>query len=215
MPRFSNKINWETDKVSFYKFVCKDVDILYTYIGHTTNFATRKSQHKSVCSNSKTKNYNFPIYLFIREHGGWCNWNMVQIHSQICKDALHAKQIEQELIDKERFKLNNNKSYTGITLEEYQKQYRKTQANKKLFLKPVLQIMPSFECDEKYADENWRCSIAANEICISFQDEDDETILVTESDANEEPAVFTDKEMNIYRKINAYKRRQLRLKKQP
>lgn len=127
MPRVSNKINYEKDEVSFYKFVCKDADILYSYVGHTTNFASRKSTHKAKCININNKPYNIPLYVFMREHGGWFNWDMVQTHSQICKDALHARQIEQEQIELQQFKLNVVKAYSGVELitncSNYSSQY--------------------------------------------------------------------------------------------
>ena len=97
MPK--REINWETTEVSFYKFVCKDPDILYSYVGHTISFRHRKWQHKTVCNNPNDKHYNIPLYVFIREHKGWENWDMIQIHSQFCKNALHAKQIEQKYIE--------------------------------------------------------------------------------------------------------------------
>ena len=123
MPK--NAINWETTEVSFYKFVCKDASILYSYVGHTTSFLKRKGQHKGDCNNSKKKPYNLPLYVYIREHGGVENWTMVQIHSQICKNSLEARQIEQELIEQQQFKLNLNRAF--ITEEErniYRAEYR-------------------------------------------------------------------------------------------
>ena len=40
----------------FYKIVCKDVSIKECYVGHTTDFTKRKSQHKHLCygENDKT-----------------------------------------------------------------------------------------------------------------------------------------------------------------
>lgn len=128
MPKVSNKINWETTEVSFYKFVCKDPNILYSYVGHTTNYSSRKNSHKSDCNNSISTRYNFPLYVFMREQGGWNNWSMVQIHSQICTNSLEARQIEQELLEKQQFKLNAYKAYQSeeqhkIYEEEYKKKY--------------------------------------------------------------------------------------------
>lgn len=127
MPKIA--INWETASVSFYKFVCKDPSILYSYVGHTTSFSRRKSQHKSSCANQKDKAHNFPLYVFIRENGNWINWDMVQIKSQICKDSLHARQIEQELLEQQHFKLNAMKAYVSIEQTiirhtEYRKQHK-------------------------------------------------------------------------------------------
>ena len=112
MPKIA--INWETTTVSFYKFVCKDPSILYSYVGHTTNFSKRKGTHKKCCTNSEDKSYNLPIYVFIRQNGGWSNWDMVQTHSQICKDNLEARQIEQELLEQQQLKLNTNNAYLSL-----------------------------------------------------------------------------------------------------
>ena len=40
----SKAINY--DNTHLYKIVCKDLDITDMYIGHTTDFASRKSRHK-------------------------------------------------------------------------------------------------------------------------------------------------------------------------
>lgn len=105
------KINWETDAITFYKFVCKDATILYTYAGHTTSFRHRKTGHKTACNNPTDRAYNLPLYQFIRTNGGWSNWNMRVIKTQICKDKLEARQIETELIDEQAFKLNAYRAY--------------------------------------------------------------------------------------------------------
>jgi len=120
MPKVSNKINYETNYVSFYKFVCKDNDISFTYVGHTTNFACRKSCHKHDCNNINRKSYNINLYVFIREHGGFDNWNMIEIHKQLCNDKRDAERIEQELLEQQEYKLNTIRAF--ITEEEKQQQ---------------------------------------------------------------------------------------------
>ena len=64
-----------------YKLCCKDPSITDIYIGSTTRFARRKSQHKSICNNTDTNNqsYNFYVYQFIRENNGFSNWDMIEI----------------------------------------------------------------------------------------------------------------------------------------
>jgi hypothetical protein len=64
---------------TIYKLVCSDILITECYVGSTENFIIRKSHHKSICNNVKCKHYNFPVYQFIREHGGWDNWLMVSV----------------------------------------------------------------------------------------------------------------------------------------
>ena len=64
-----------------YKLVCKDLNIKYLYVGSTTNFSNRKNSHKSYVVNEKRKNYNSKIYNFIRDNGGWENWDMILIEN--------------------------------------------------------------------------------------------------------------------------------------
>jgi hypothetical protein len=113
-------INWETTEVSFYKFVCKNPDILFSYVGHTICFRHRKSGHKTDCNNPNRKSHNLPLYKYMREHGGFENWDMIVIHTQICKNKRDAERIETELMEQQQFKLNTNKAFRT---EEQRKEY--------------------------------------------------------------------------------------------
>lgn len=66
---------------------------LMTYIGSTNNLTLRRHRHKSNCTNSNGKNYNVPLYQYIREHGGWENWQMNLIY-----EGEDYKKMEQDLI---------------------------------------------------------------------------------------------------------------------
>jgi len=46
-----------------------------SYIGSTTDFDKRKSHHKDAYNKEKT----YKLYQFIRENGGWDNFDMVKI----------------------------------------------------------------------------------------------------------------------------------------
>ena len=70
MPK--GKIDYS--KTIIYKLCCKDVNITDEYVGGTTNFYGRKGNHKGKCNNSNTR-----VYKFIRENGGWDNWEMIEI----------------------------------------------------------------------------------------------------------------------------------------
>ena len=74
-----------------YKLVCKNLLITKKYVGHTTNFRCRKRTHKSFCNTIGSKNYNNQKYIFIRENGGWDNWDMIQIEIYNCKDGNEAR----------------------------------------------------------------------------------------------------------------------------
>jgi hypothetical protein len=75
MPR--TNINYSN--TSIYKLCCKDIYIIDIYVGHTTDMRRRKWQHKTNCNNEKNKVYNLNVYQFIRNNGGWDNWDMIEI----------------------------------------------------------------------------------------------------------------------------------------
>ena len=75
MPR--TPINYQNTII--YKIVCNDLTITESYVGSTTDFRRRKSQHKSSCNTINNSKYNQKNYIFIRENGGWENWTMLEI----------------------------------------------------------------------------------------------------------------------------------------
>ena len=79
---------------SIYKLCCKDTDIKDIYVGSTTNFKRRKGDHKYNCNNEKSLKHNIYVYQFIRENGGWTNWDMVEICNFSCdnKRELHTEE---------------------------------------------------------------------------------------------------------------------------
>ena len=90
----------------FYKIVCKDTTIKDCYVGHTTDFTKRKSQHKSKCYDENDRHFNIYLYQFIRENEGWENWEMINIETKSCKDSLEAKSIERDFTEKLKATLN-------------------------------------------------------------------------------------------------------------
>jgi len=81
-------------KTIMYKIVCNDLNVKDCYVGQTTGFTRRKSEHKSICSNLSSKHYNLKLYQCIRDNGGWDNWLMILIEYYPCKDSLEAVQRE-------------------------------------------------------------------------------------------------------------------------
>ena len=107
-------------KTIIYK-ISKDDDF---YVGSTTDFATRKSHHKSACNNEKGKEYNLKIYRTIRERGGWNEWQMTPLEEYTdCQNKIQARIREEEWRVKLNASLNMRKAYRNI--QEYQKQYHK------------------------------------------------------------------------------------------
>jgi hypothetical protein len=101
-----------------YKIVCDDITVTNIYVGSTTNFTKRKSQHKSLCNKKDLK-----IYHSINDNGGWDNWSMIEIEKYPCKD-------KRELESRERYwfeLLNANlNSHAPFKTEDEKKEYRKS-----------------------------------------------------------------------------------------
>lgn len=81
-------------KAVLYRIVCCDLEVKDQYVGSTTNFPDRKSHHKGACNSTGNKDHHCYVYRFIREHGGWDNWQMVEIERFHCLDKrqLHTRE---------------------------------------------------------------------------------------------------------------------------
>ena len=91
-------------KIVIYKICCKDKEISDVYVGRTTNFQMRQSQHKIQSKNSKT-NQTF-VYININQMGGWGNWEMVIIEEYPCENSIEANNREQKKKEKEDYLAN-------------------------------------------------------------------------------------------------------------
>jgi len=125
-------------KYTFYQIASLDETIEYMYIGSTIDFIRRRHEHKKNCNNEKNKNYNLPIYKFIRENGNWSNFYIVPIEEAEFETKLQARIHEHQLIEKyklnsintylsEENRINNRKQYRELNKEkikENMKQYR-------------------------------------------------------------------------------------------
>jgi len=82
-----------------YELKCKDLTITNTYIGSTYDMEHRIKEHKSYCYNTKIKKYNYSVYKFIRNNGGFDNWIMEMIIMGDCEDETELRCAEQFYID--------------------------------------------------------------------------------------------------------------------
>jgi hypothetical protein len=126
-------------KTIIYKLMCNDENITDFYIGHTTDFNVRKGGHKSYCNNINKKEYNFKVYKFIRENGGWCNWQMIKIEHYPCNNKKEAEQRERYWVEELKATLNaqipsrDQKEYkeqNADKIKEYKKEYYEQNADK-------------------------------------------------------------------------------------
>ncbi len=104
------KVPMDYTKCCIYKIEHNDDESL-VYVGHTTNFDKRKTQHKSNCKNDNGKHYNFKVYQMIRENGGWEKFLMLEVEKYPCADKREAERRENEVMKELKSSMNTNKSF--------------------------------------------------------------------------------------------------------
>ncbi len=104
-------------KCKFYQLVCKDVTVKECYVGHTTDVKSRRASHKSHCTNEKSNVYNLFVYRFIRDHGGWANWQLIVHETAAMKDKAEAALRERHWLV--HYNATLNTQVPGQTRAEY------------------------------------------------------------------------------------------------
>ena len=99
---------------TIYKICCRDINIPDCYVGHSTELTKRRNQHKTNCNNQNFKAY---VYKFIRDNGGWENWELVKIEDFPCNSFNDALKRERYWI--EALKATLNKTIPLRTDAEY------------------------------------------------------------------------------------------------
>src|SRR5210317_597352 len=101
-----------------YKICCKDNNISDCYVGSTTCLRNRKNRHKTSCNNEKDKDYNYPVYKFIRDNGGFDNWEVIMVEEYPqCKSVEELLKYEREHM--EMLGATLNKVVIGRTHKEW------------------------------------------------------------------------------------------------
>jgi hypothetical protein len=132
---------------TFYIIYCKDENIPDCYVGSTINLDNRKKLHKSDCNNKNSIFFNFRVYKFIRDNGGFDNWifGVLGIHTfDNKKDKLIR---EQYYIDCYDAKLNSYKAIANGKKNKEKVQLR----NKKYYEENKKNILLQHT---KYREEN-------------------------------------------------------------
>ena len=107
-------------KCVIYKIQHKELDELL-YVGSTTHFGNRKTQHKEKCYGVNGKPYNNKLYSTIRDNGGWDAFSMVIVKDFPCDNKRQAEAEEDRIIREFQAGLNTYRAYT--TPEEKQDYY--------------------------------------------------------------------------------------------
>ena len=128
------KLPTDYSKTIIYKILHKeDYDNAYIYIGSTTDFIRRKTKHKSSCNCVTNRDHNDKKYQYIRNNGGWGEWNMIEVEKFPCNDGNEARAREEYWRCQFNSKLNSIRAYTtDVQRLEQMKQYNENNKDKYL-----------------------------------------------------------------------------------
>ena len=121
-----------------YKLVKNDdYDNVNIYIGSTTDFIRRKNKHKSCCNCVTNRDHNNKKYQYIRDNGGWEEWNMIEVEKFPCNDKREAEAREEYWRCHFNSQLNTKRAYRTVEQRkqygiDYQKQFYLDNKGKKL-----------------------------------------------------------------------------------
>jgi hypothetical protein len=137
-------------KTIIYKIYCKDEKIKECYVGHTTNFKQRKIEHKYACCNQNSKSHNSKVYAFIRNNGGFDNWDFVEIEKFPCKSKYEAHM-------RENYWYFNLKADLNTIAPSFDFEKEKIRENKKRVINQLNALFNEIERKterQKYLEEN-------------------------------------------------------------
>jgi len=139
----------EIDKIYDHAFIYMIQINEECYIGSTFNFKRRINEHKGRCYNENGEKYNFKIYKYIRDNGGWKNVTIRIIDVYYLVTKKFKIETEQYYMDYFKPGLNSDRAFIGIESglerKEYGKQYRK---------KSILKIKKYREDNKEKIKEN-------------------------------------------------------------
>lgn len=107
-------------KSVLYKIICRDSEIRELYVGSTINLSDRTKQHKEWCE----KMCEFKVYKFIRDHGGWENWDVVLLENLPCSCKLELSSREYFWIEQLKATLNTACPIARINLKKLQEAWK-------------------------------------------------------------------------------------------
>ncbi len=106
-----------------YRFIYNDITY---YVGSTVNYDKRYGEHKCACNNINGIPYNYPLYAFMRNNGGFEEFTMdiIQYYPD-CESDLELRILEQHYYDIYNPSLNTIRPYLSKEeLAEYQSKYQ-------------------------------------------------------------------------------------------
>ena len=134
-----------------YKLKSNEPNITEFYIGSSVNIKARITKHKTDCNNPNTPAYNYKVYKFIRNNGGFENWEFEIL-------------LEVEVISKEELRLKYERPYQldllpklngrveGRTIEEWREDNREEILEKMKIYNEKHKVEISKKAKERYED---------------------------------------------------------------
>jgi hypothetical protein len=104
------KKSMDYSQTVIYKIVCLDLEVKDLYVGSSTNLVKRRCSHKGHCTNENDDHYETPVYVFIRAHGGWANWQVVLVEEFPCKTDEQRRARERYWMEELNASLNTIRS---------------------------------------------------------------------------------------------------------
>lgn len=208
MPR----IPIDYSKCVMYKIVSRSDDIDYLYIGHTTQFTTRKSSHKVACVNKKGKRYNIKLYQTIRQCGGWDNFKMILIENYPCENKRQAEKREDELMLELKATMNTRRAYRSKKewtvdnidrVKETKKQWYEDNKNKISEQSKLYYINNKDKCKERMQEYQQNNKEKITEARHNYYEANKESILNKQKQYGKDNADIINKRNKTYRDTHA------------
>jgi hypothetical protein len=143
------------NKSRIYKIWCEDEGVDQIYVGSSKNLTNRTRSHKHACSDSSHKSYNLPLYIYIRENGGFENFYVHTLQKFPCKNKKQLQDREQHWIDKLKPTLNCKRA--NSTIESNKK-------NRQEFYNVQIKCT---NCDKYYSKSN-KTRHLQSKYCINY-----------------------------------------------
>ena len=128
--------------------MCRNNKITECYVGSTTNLTSKKSSHHLRCINENDPKHHYQVYKFIRDTGGWDNWNFVLIKHFSCKDNDELRARDQHFYELLNSTLNSRPpfatdEYTKERIDKYrvdnQDKFRQWRVDNQVIIKAYKQ----------------------------------------------------------------------------
>ena len=125
----------------------KNDDTKKVYVGSTINLKHRIRDHRQNCNNEKNKRYNYKLYQYLRENGGFNMYEFIILECYVFnfKHELHHR--EDDYIKMYDNNLNTFRAY--LTRQEYKKKI--SERYKKYFNENKEKV---YKKNKKYRDKN-------------------------------------------------------------